>query len=510
MEQPTGWKHVARTQERQPIARFAGTYRDIYLQRRTGLLHFFCDRQLLSLRFVNGEPVSARSSEEAWRLGEVMVRRGYLAAADLRGALELARRESRLLGSVLLESGLLDRDVLGKAIALQIHEVLLSALSWGETSHGFDPQEPPLPPSEDLTLRLSAAQLVFGIARSLPFAVVGEALGERDRVLAQAAAPLARYQLVEMTPGERVALSRVDGAITLRELLSASDEPESAGRALLALIATGIVEAVEAPPAGQERSGADGLRREVEEVAGQLGNLDDFEVLGIPTGSPPDQIRAAYLRMAKRFHPDRYHTPELAGLREPIAAVFDRVVRAYQNISQSQSRAPDVVPSGPPPGEPARRQQRAADDTPRRLAAPSPNDMMSALAQAETHFTASRFWDAIQLLEGMLPWVSGKSEVRVRTLLARSYRKNPKWLRSAEDELLKVLDLQPSNVEALLSLGEIYRQGGMPSRARAMFARVLEIEPDHGAAREQLGGRPDSGKGVIARFLGQRSRVRAA
>jgi hypothetical protein len=511
MEQPADSANAARTQQRHPLARFARTFIDIYLQRRTGVLHFFRGHQLLSLRFVNGEPVSARSSEEAWRLGQVLVRRGDLAAADLEGALAVALRESRLLGNVLREAGLLDRETLGEAIAQQIHEVLLTALSWRGTSHGFEPQELPLPPSEDLTLKLSAGRLVFGVARSLPMAAVEEALGDRDRVLAQAATPLARYQLVELTPGERLALSAVDGATTLRELVSAAEEPETEQRALLALIATGIVEAVETPPADQQPSGAEGLRREVEEVAAQLGHLDDSEVLGIPEGSSPDQVRAAYLRMAKRFHPDRYHTPELAGLRQPIAAIFDRVLRAYQNLSQAQSQTAvsDVVPSEPPAQEPTRRERRPPGATPRPTA-PSPNDVMNALAQAEAHFTASRFWEAIQILEGMLPWVRGRSEVRVRTLLARCYRKNPKWLRSAEDELLRVLDLQPGNVEALLSLGEIYRQVGMPSRARAMFERVLEIEPAHSVAWEQLGERPDQRKGVLARFLGHRSAERVA
>jgi cytochrome c-type biogenesis protein CcmH/NrfG len=71
-------------------------------------------------------------------------------------------------------------------------------------------------------------------------------------------------------------------------------------------------------------------------------------------------------------------------------------------------------------------------------------------------------------------------------LLARAYMKNPKWRKRAEGVLQSLLDENRRNVEACLVLAELYREASLPARARALYRRVLDIEPAHDAAVSAL------------------------
>src|SRR5262245_50119012 len=82
-----------------------GILRAPYLAECTGLLHFRCGGIQLSLRYVNGQIVSALSEVERWRLGESIVRHAGLTRPDLERALAMATAQGRRLGPVLREMG---------------------------------------------------------------------------------------------------------------------------------------------------------------------------------------------------------------------------------------------------------------------------------------------------------------------------------------------------------------------------------------------------------------------
>ena len=71
-------------------------------------------------------------------------------------------------------------------------------------------------------------------------------------------------------------------------------------------------------------------------------------------------------------------------------------------------------------------------------------------------------------------------------LLARSYLKHPGTEKQAEKELLQALEESPDNVDALLELGGIYQDRGLPTRAAGMYRKVLDLRPGHRAAGEAL------------------------
>ncbi len=230
-----------------------------------------------------------------------------------------------------------------------------------------------------------------------------------------------------------------------------------------------------------------------------------FEMLGVEPGCSDAEVRRAYVGLAKRFHPDAHGDPRLADLHDMLAAVFIRVGEAWEVLGDAKSRAsyqgrfgalrrpgdgkPGVAPPPPPPSNGA-------------YVYVPPEE---TLLKAQLLLAQARYWDAIQMLEVAIPQMEPRRhQLRGRILLARAYAKNPNWVRKAEEQLQDVVREDPANVDAHYELGLLYKAGGRPARAQAMFRRVLELRPDHRDAVAEL--EPEAGPpggGLLKRLFGR-------
>ncbi|GAA5868024.1 hypothetical protein JCM1840_003654 [Sporobolomyces johnsonii] len=81
-------------------------------------------------------------------------------------------------------------------------------------------------------------------------------------------------------------------------------------------------------------------------MAAPPSSFNYYQLLSIPPSASSDEIRTAYLRLAKIFHPDR--APE--GHKDQATAVFQRVATAYTVLSDPEQRkAYDASLLPPPP-----------------------------------------------------------------------------------------------------------------------------------------------------------------
>ncbi len=126
------------------------------------------------------------------------------------------------------------------------------------------------------------------------------------------------------------------------------------------------------------------------------------------------------------------------------------------------------------------------------------------LLKAQLLLAQARYWDAIQVLETAIPQMEpGRHQIRGRILLARAYAKNPNWVRKAEEQLQDVVRDDPANVDAHYELGMLYKSGGLPARAQAMFRRALELRPDHREAAAELDREGPGPGGLLKRLFGR-------
>ncbi len=522
--------------------------RDLYVARKTGFLHFTREGERRSVYFAAGSIVHADTSVREERLGETLVQQGLLTDADLRRATGFVLRDKKRLGAVLVELGILDKDKLEDALALHVREILLKVLSWSEGGYEFEEkqdagQEP------GMALKLSTGEVILEAVRRIDDPdVIRYAMGNIDRILGMSNDPLLRFQKITLSPTDGYILSRIDGTLSAREVMQVIPMvAEDTMKGLFGLLCTGVIEYLPLPPKAAPKADPlplprpvpaapaapvspppprpepappasppavsaptppppaaptpkappapaglppeqEARRKEVHEMFEGLKNRSHFEVLGIPRASNEAQVKEAYFKLAKRFHPDSHHDPALVDLREKIEAIFIRLGEAYEVLRDRNRRSAyesDLVSRMPrgPVGSAGTVTQEAAPaidlDYEAKLAEES-------VKKAEKLYTAEKYWDAIQLVEPALRSLKGKMLQRGRVVLAKNYLKNPKWVKRAEEQLQTVIREDAANAEAHFLLAGIYQAGGLKNRAIHEFQKVLELKPDHEPSQAAL------------------------
>lgn len=551
-----------------------GVLRDLYVGRKSGLLHFLRDDERRSVRFRHGHIINADTNVRRERLGETLVRLGQLTQQDLDRATEVVIRDKKRLGAALQELGIMDLGRVEDALALQVREVLLIVMGWSEGEYAFEEEDPHAAPQGEITLKLSTGEMILEAVRRIEDPdVVRYALGDIDRALAPSSDPLLRFQRIALSPTDGFVLSRVDGTLSAREIVQMSPlDPAETQRSLFGLLCTGVIEPVAgsskprpqpgagrpaakspaAPPpavppgetsalpptsrpaapwssgrmqplasdepgAGSppyssgppllspnvtmpgpaaaaaavfpadpaKRKQVEERRREIEDAYRVLKAKNHFELLEVPRASNEAQIKDAYFRLARRFHPDAHHDPSLTDLRDKLEAVFIRLGEAYEVLRSPKTRGNYEASLPRPASGPA------MPSAPQASAPPVNHDYEVSVAtdnvgRAEKQMAEAKYWDAIQLLEPAIPLLTGKPKQRARLNLARCFAKNPNWLRRAEDLLQLVVQEDPKNADAYFELGLIYKGGGLRSRALSVFRKALEIRPEHEGAQQEL------------------------
>ena len=264
-----------------------------------------------------------------------------------------------------------------------------------------------------------------------------------------------------------------------------------------------------ASPAALAREARERVLRERREAilaahARVVGQPNHFEVLGLSREATEAEVKAAYFRFAKLFHPDTLG--ELQDLKEEMQAIFSRLGTAFEVLGQPKSREnyESLLPKAPsfpthtfgslagfdPPAGP-RRPPPSVSGAPLPPAPElSPEDLAwigeESLKRAEALLGEGKFWEVIQVLEPHVGALGGRARHRGRLVLAQAYLHNPKWLHRGEELLRAVVQDDPMNVEAYYLLGTIYKTGGLLARAAAMFRKVLEVRPGHKPAADEL------------------------
>jgi tetratricopeptide (TPR) repeat protein len=524
-----------------------GLLRELFVAHRTGQLHVTRDSERRSVRFQDGRIVGAQASDPQDQMGPVLVRQGFLSQANLDRAREIMDREPKRLGRALRDLGVWDAARSEEALAIQAREILLKLFSWKDGSYVFEEQPGQQEAGDDdTTPKLSTGQLILDAARRVEdYPVVHEALGDLDRVLILPADALLRFQNILLTPADGYVLSRVDGEMTAREVLQVTPfSAEEAEKSLYCLLCTGALEygapaepppprparpaaaprepppppaaAAPAPPpsppspaaAEAARRGISARRREVLEKFEGLKAKNHFEVLEVPPDASAEKIKEAYVRLAKRYHPDSHHREAvLEDVKDKLQAVFIRVGEAYEVLRNPRTRASYELtlktrtPAAPEP-------VAAAGPSPTHPAELSQKDVES-LRKAEKLVEKEKYWDVIQLLEGVVPRLTGKLKQRGRMALGRAYLKNPNWVKEGEELVRTVVAEDPKHVEAYILLGQIYKERGLRARALAMLRKAVEADPENeaaSAALAEMAPEPDpaeEGGGLIKKLFGR-------
>ena len=175
--------------------------------------------------------------------------------------------------------------------------------------------------------------------------------------------PLAQMGL---GPEEGFVLSRVDGMTRLGELLDLVPfEPERTVEILRKLWLAGAIEipghappviVASAPPSARSSAkihavpvAAASVPEGVELTLAQVQNIDAyftmlrdcnaFELLGLSQGADKKDVKRAYFKLSKDFHPDRFYGKNLGPYRERLSQIFQALKSAFDLLSDDDRRA---------------------------------------------------------------------------------------------------------------------------------------------------------------------------
>ena len=459
--------------------------RTLYVGRKTGLLHFTRGEERGSVCFTQGNIVYGQSNIKECHLGETLVRHGLLTYWDLERAREVMDVTGRRLGQVLVDLGILDASGLEDALALHVREVLLTVFSWREGSYRLEEHDPSFFRGYDRPLPLSMGEVILDAVWSITDPeIIRFGLGNLDRVLVPASDPLLRFQRITLNSTDGFLLSRIDGSSTGSQILRmAPVSTEEAMRSLFGLVCTGMVEWVP-PPKAAAPPARRSLRDEIMDAYERVRRQRHHEVLGVPEGATPTQIQEAFIRLARLYHPDAHHAPELLDLKDRLETLFQRVNEAHQALTRKPERPPERVPqapAAPPPPAPAAPAAPApAEPAP---AAPTAEEL---LHQAAESLAAGRHWETLTAVDQALPRAQGRLRRRLQVLRAQALLKGEGGRRAAEEELKAALEEDRSNAEAHFVLGTIYQGGGAKALAAAAYKRALDLKPRYAEAAEAL------------------------
>jgi tetratricopeptide (TPR) repeat protein len=234
-------------------------------------------------------------------------------------------------------------------------------------------------------------------------------------------------------------------------------------------------------------------RQEILEWHAALQGLGPAQVLGLPPGADRAAVRAAFVTLAKRSHPDSLDSPD-AGLRDLLQSIFIRISEAYRQLGGDRPStlsgariSPTSVPAAPAPKAPPPARISAPRPAPTPLDAEARHlRVAEGLREATGLMAEGDTIAAVDTLHEVLGLAGDADRRRIRLLLARAYVSQPQRRRNGVSLLEEMLRVTPHDAEALAILGALYHREGLTARAEAALRRALDSDPGHAEARIQL------------------------
>ena len=468
--------------ERIEVTPFAVVAGDVLQQRRSGTLTVVKSPMTRVLYWAQGELVMAASTDPEDSLHHFVVQRGIVPAERARELFSgdpndavAALHESRLLALASRQTAL--RDWLASQF------IPLFSLDEGTTAFQEDD---PLPPEKRVFVQSTAALFIEGIHSITNGLVLRRSLGDLKREIEIDRDSRFRIEQLPLDEHEREIASMLREPMTIEVFLRHfATESAVVAKVVASMLAIGVYQVVERRTPNLTE--VDDLQRDLELLAAvgaedqrslralslskQLPALDHYQVIDVPRAATRAQVISAADAMRKRY--DSTTFPLV--LRDTIATIQRRLDDAVEVLKDPVRRAAyDKLLHTRGRGSEASIQQR-----------------LTQQMIGEQNFIKAKdlalhgdYYGAIVLLKQTVNFVPDHAEAWV--LLGQCQERNPRWRRDAAESYQIALSNDPNNIQALLSLGDLYRAEGLKSRAETCYEDVLKIAPDNEIAKGRL------------------------
>jgi CheY-like chemotaxis protein len=492
--------------------------------RATGALQLHSGKKKKVLQIEEGHPVAVRSNLVDECLGNLLLATGKITSDVLHESVQRMQSGGGPQGQILIAMHMLDEEDLALALRNQAEEKFFEIFTWRKGRFRFR-QGARLRDANALSLKSSPANLIMdGVSFRLPIEEVDRFLRERAELYpVQGESPFYRFQDIDLDTSEEELLSGLDGSRPLGEL---AGRDEVTRRTLYALCTLELIElqkspvhtptrvrprlaqpirrppprqaarrsAAPAPRAESEDLGEEGIRVELAEMAEKFRDRDYFGILGIAKNAGDHEIRAAYVDLAKRTHPDRF-----TGASEPVRhlaeEVFGLISRAHEVLSDRTRRLEYIRDRGN-----QARDAEELEEGQRALQAELEFQRGAICLRKKSYSRAvAHFEKAVHAYPE-----EGEYHAYYGWALYLLDPDAPGRLREALEHVLKGRKLAPGREKPYLFLGRLYLAANRGKIAERMFARAVQLDPDCVEALRELrllNMRRERSKGLVRRIL---------
>jgi curved DNA-binding protein CbpA len=231
------------------------------------------------------------------------------------------------------------------------------------------------------------------------------------------------------------------------------------------------------------------LRRALEAAAPRTGSANLFERLGLLRTATREQVKAAYLQLAKQLHPDRFAAPALADVATRVRDLFAAINEAYEVLSDDRRRGDYLARTGAAGAEDAGGgPEQAAVDF----------EKAEACARTRDFAKARGFYEAALRTDPRADY-----QVAYAWMLLQDPRGDRARARTLAEAALR----DPACLDRAALVGAVLaRDEGDDERAERLLHRALSANPKNGEAERELRalearkGRPRTGGGLSSLF----------
>jgi hypothetical protein len=235
------------------------------------------------------------------------------------------RQVARLTAPTTLESWFAGREVPPERARAMVAALLLLGLAVPATNHGRSTGE------TALGLELVIEELPQEPSSSPPAAAAG--------VAPSPAAPGRRSDPVEARARRQRLLQQAMRNMGIGPFAGTGRPPNAAPAPPRPAGPNGSATPSATPPPVAGPGAAEAtLRKALLAVAPRAREKDLFARLGLSPGAGRDEVKQAFLGLARQFHPDRFAAPALADMAEVVKEFFTAVNEAYETLSDDRRR----------------------------------------------------------------------------------------------------------------------------------------------------------------------------
>ncbi len=208
-------------------------------------------------------------------------------------------------------------------------------------------------------------------------------------------------------------------------------------------------------------------KKMIEDTYSKYEHLEHYDVLGVKDNASPEEIKAAYHKAVKKYHPDVHSCLGAASIKDKLDGIFSYISVAYSTLSNPEKR---------------REYDKVLTLKPARLAAVR-DKARAAFEEGRNYLSEKNYQGAEHFFEVAIYYDATIAEYHYHYGLTLA-RQNK--FRGAEKEFEGARRLEPHNAIYLTELGLVFLELGYPVRAKGLLEKALGISPDNTRAAEGL------------------------